>query len=361
MRTRRTLTVLGCLVVLCAAAFAGFHVGRGRSSEPGPAAAPTGEEPATPPAEELRIAAALQRGVARAAELGGDVEAAAMIDGSASPILASSEQSGSSRYMRMWSMSKVGTMVALLRSLRWGEEPGEPLSAEVESALRGAITRSENCRQRRIVLELQRVTGGIEAARRAMADVFARAGARPRIDSEIEAPEPHCIPFLESQTELADPLAPALLLGTSTWRVTDAVRLAHALATDAYGRAISVRVLDLMRAAKLPSRESPPGELTAPLDWGAGVAFAGMEPAFKAGWGGSQNGNFLAGQLAVIPIGDGDHLAIAVMFHPGEQPSRDDPGITTAPSALQTVMVSVRSSLNKVARSRYSVEAGGWG
>lgn len=307
---------------------------------------------------KLQIAAALRRGAARAAELGGDVEAAAMTDRSASPIVASSEQDGASRYVRMWSMSKVATMVALLRSLKWGEEPGTPTSAEVDSALRGAITRSENCRQRRIVLELQRVTGGVEQARSAMADIFALAGARPRIDSETEAPEPHCIPFLESQSELDDPLAPALLLGTSTWRVTDAVRLAHALATDAYGKAISTRVLGLMRAAKLPSRESFPGELTAPLDWGAGIAFAGMEPAYKAGWGGSQNGNFLAGQLAVVPIGGGDHLSIAVMFHPDQQPSRDDPGITTAPSALQTVMASVRSSL-RVAPSQYSVKAGG--
>jgi len=357
VRPRRTLTVLGCLLVLCAAAFAGFHVGHGNSSEPGPAVS-TGDEQAMQSARELQIAAALRRGVAGAAELGGDVEAAAMTDRSSSPIVASSERSGAGRYMRMWSMSKVATMVALLRSLNWGEEPGKPTSPEVDSALEGAIRRSENCRQRRVVLELQRVTGGVEPARSAMADVFALAGGRPRMDNETEAPEADCIPFLESQSELDDPLAPALLLGTSTWRVTDAVRLAHALATDAYGKAISGRVLGLMRAAKLPSRESLPGELTAPLEWGAGVAFAGMEPAYKAGWGGSQNGNFLAGQLAVVPIGGGDHLAIAVMFHPDEQPSRDDPGITTAPDALQTVMASVRSSL-RVAPSQYSVKAGG--
>ena len=360
MRLRRTLTVVGCLAVLCAAAFAGFHVGSGNSSEPGPAAESAGEGQATSSAEELELAAALRRGVARAADLGGSVEAAAMVDSSTSPIVATSEPRGASRYMRMWSMSKVATMVALLRELKWGELPGEATSAEVDDALIGAITRSENCRQRRIVLELQRIAGGIEGARRAMAEVFALAGGRPRIDTEIEAPEPHCIPFLESQSELPDPLAPALLLGTSTWRVTDAVRLAHALATGAYGKAISTRALDLMRAPKQPSRESPAGELTAPLDWGAGVAFAGMEPAFKAGWGGSQNGNFLAGQLAVLPIGGGDRLAIAVMFHPDAQPPRDDPGITAAPSALQTVMVSVRSIL-KVAQVRESVEAGGWG
>ena len=360
MRLRRTLTVVGCLAVLCAAAFAGFHVGRGNSSTPAPTPGSTDAGEAAPSAGELQLAAALRRGVARAADLGGSVEAAAMVDRSSSPIVATSEPRGPNRYMRMWSMSKVATMVALLRELKWGDRAGEATSAEVDDALLGAVTRSENCRQRRIVLELQRLAGGVEGARRAMADVFARAGGRPHIDAETEAPEPHCIPFLESQSELPDPLAPALLLGTSTWRVTDAVRLAHALATDAYGEAVSRRALDLMRAPKQPSRESPPGELTAPLDWGAGVAFAGLEPAFKAGWGGSQNGNFLAGQLAVVPIAGGDRLAIAVMFHPDVQPSRDDPGITAAPSALQTVMVSVRSSL-EAAQGQESVEAGGWG
>jgi hypothetical protein len=344
---RRILTVLAGLAAVAAALFLGLHVGRSGSPAGGPAdsSTPASDASAVPSGEERRLAAALRRGVDRAAALGGSVEAAAMTDRTPNPIVATSELRGPNRYMRMWSMSKVATMVALLRALKWGDRPGEATSAEVEAALRGAITRSENCRQRRVVLELQRAAGGIAAARRAMAEVFTLAGAQPRIDTEIEAPEPHCVPYLQSQREIPDPLAPALLLGTSTWRVTDAVRLAHALATDAYGAAISARVLGLMSAPKQPSRESPPGELTAPLDWGAGVAFAGLDPAFKAGWGGSMNGNFLGGQLAVVPIGANDHLAIAVMFHSEAQPSRDDPGITAAPGALQAVMEAVRASL----------------
>jgi hypothetical protein len=344
MPSRRTVTFSACLLAIAFVAFAGFQIGgSGSSGRDRTGSAKRARRELL--REERRLSAALRRGVARAAALGGSVEAAAMMDRSPRPIVITSEPGGANRHMRMWSMSKVATMVALLRALRWGNRPGERMSAEVDSALTSAITRSENCPQRRIVLELQRLAGGIGAARNAMAAVFARAGAGARIDTEVEAPEPHCVPYLRSQTETHDPLAPALLLGTSTWRVTDAARLAHALAIDAYGSAISTRVLSLMRAPKLPSREAQVGELTAPLAWGAGVAFAGLDPAYKAGWGGSIDGNFLAGQLAVVPVGTDDHLAIAVMFHPRSQPPRDDPGITAAPAALQAVMESARSSL----------------
>ena len=99
-----------------------------------------------------------------------------------------------------------------------------------------------------------------------------------------------------------------------------------------------------MRTPKLPSREVPPGELTAPLEWGAGTALAGLEPAYKAGWGGSLNGNFLAGQVATVALPGGNHLSLAVMFHPNRQPSRDDPGITAAPAAIEAVMRAAREA-----------------
>ncbi len=354
MSPRRTFKGLAWLAAVAVVAFAGFQLGRSGSPGRGSAGSTASArgKPGARSGEERQLAAALRRGVTRAATLGGSVEAAAMLDASPGPIVATSEPRGASRYMRMWSMSKVATMVALLRALRSGNGPGEATSAEVDSALRGAIVRSENCRQHRVVLELQRRVGGVAAARRAVAAVFARAGARPRIATEVAAPEPHCVPFLRSQTEISDPQAPTLLLGTSTWRVSDAARLAHALAVGAYGRVVSARVLDLMSAPKRPSRESPTGELTAPLEWGAGDAFAGLDAAFKPGWGGSLNGNFLAGQLAIAPIGADDHLAIAVVFHPDAQPPRDDPGITAAPRALQEVMESVRASLPHTDRAR---------
>jgi hypothetical protein len=295
-------------------------------------------------AEAARVDRALARSVSAAAALGGSVEAGVIGAGWRDPVIETSTAAGDSRWMRMWSMSKVATMIAVLRLLGWGERPGRPVPAEVEEALQGAIRRSENCRQRRVVLELERLAGGAAGARAALAAVFGAAGAQARIGSALEAPESSCVPYLETQHGVADPLAPALLLGTSTWRIGDAVRLAGALSAGTFGRAISRRVLALIRAPKLPSREVAAGELTAPLDWGAGTVFAGHSPAYKTGWGGSMNGNFLAGQIAVVTLPGEGRLALAVMFHPDEQPSRDDPGITAAPAAVELVMRSLRET-----------------
>lgn len=267
-----------------------------------------------------------------------------MLDGWGEPLVEEAPPEEAPRRMRMWSMSKVATMVALLRERGWGEQLGRATSPEVDEALHGAIVRSENCRQRRVVLELERFAGGAAGAREALAEVFRTAGAQVQVGSDIESPESICFPFLESQHEVEDPLAPALLLGTSTWSVEDAVRFVHALGDGAFGALLSERVLDLMRAPKLASREVHEGELTAPLDWGAGVAFAGLDPAYKAGWGGTLTGEFMAGQIALVDLPGGERLALAAMFHPEEQPSRDDPGITAAPRAIELVMRSLREA-----------------
>jgi hypothetical protein len=301
--------------------------------------------PPTTTAEELRLRRALRDGVDEAARLGGQVEAAAMLDHSSAPLVAASAAGAANRYTRMWSMSKVATMIALLRSLGWGNRPGETPSPEVLESLVGALTRSENCRQRRVVLELQRAAGGIPAAREAIDREFASIDADAVPGSQVAPPETLCLPFLSQQREVPDPLAPTLLLGTSRWDVGGAARLAHALAVDSFGAALSDKVLELMAAPKQPSRESLPGELTAPLDWGAGKVFADLDPAYKAGWGGSLNGNFLAGQIAVVPLPGHGHLSLAVVFHPDVQPARDDPGITVAPKGIEAVMRAVRSAL----------------
>jgi len=298
-----------------------------------------------PPVARARIEAALERGVRRAAALGGSVEAAAMLGPWSAPAVAASEPGGTEREMRMWSMSKVVTLVTLLRQRGWGNEPGKPLSAEVRSALLAAITRSENCPQRRIVLELQLAAGSPEAARAAVAETLRLAGADGEVASEIEGPDPTCLAYLEGEEGVADPLAPALLLGTSTWRVGDAVRFAHALRAGVYGKAIRGYALALMSAPKEHSREVPPGEFTAPLDWGAGRAFAGLDPAYKAGWGGTQQGAFMAGQIVLVDLPRGGWAALAVMFHPSSQPPVDDPGLTSAPRGLELTMGSLAKAL----------------
>jgi len=348
MRPIPSRGAVALLLLMAVAAIAGYLYGSSGSGdspaasrpEPAGGAATRGRESPLQVAQRVRLAAALQRGVDAAAALGGTAEAAIMLDGWRRPAIASSEADGGDRFMRMWSMSKVATMVAVLRGLGWGRRVGRPLTPELDEALHGAITRSENCRQRRVVLELQRLYGGAGPAREAMAAVFRAAGGEARIGTQIEAPEPECVAYLETQSELAEPLAPTLLLGTSTWRVGDAVRFVHALSMDTYGAAVSDRVLGLMRAPKLPSREVQPGELTAPLDWGAGESLP-TGTAYKAGWGGSLNGNFLAGQIALADLPGVGRASIVAVFHPDAQPSRDDPGITAAPEALDAIFSSV--------------------
>lgn len=346
---RRRAAFLG----LAAAALVGIALGLRFGADGSEPAGPGPARPATVPIAErspaepgaAAIERALRRGVGAAAALGGEVEAAAMLDGWPEPLVEASEPIDRSRRMRMWSMSKVVTMIALLRERGWGARLGRATSLEVDEALHGAIVRSENCRQRRVVLELERFAGGTAAAREAIEGVLQDAGAEAWIGSTAETPEPLCLPYLESQEQVTDPLAPALLLGTSTWRVEDAVRLVDALGDSAYGAVLSDRVLDLMRAPKLASREVVEGELTAPLGWGAGSAFAGLDHAYKAGWGGALNGDFLAGQIALVTLPDGRRLSIAAMFHPDAQPARDDPGITAAPQAIELVMDSLREAV----------------
>jgi hypothetical protein len=343
LRLGRGVVVLLVLAVIAAVAGYVYGSGRGSSSEAHPAQVRAKEptrQPSPEAAQRAQLAPRLQRGVTAAAALGGTVEAAIMLDGWRAPLIASSEARGKERFMRMWSMSKVATMIAVLRGLGWGHRPGRPISDELEEALHGAITRSENCRQRRVVLELQRLSGDASAAREALQTVFAEAGAEARIGTQIARPEENCLEYLNTQTELAEPLAPALLLGTSTWRVGDAARLVHALATDTYGAAISHEVLRLMRLPKLPSREVRAGELTAPLDWGAGESLP-MGTPYKPGWGGSLNGNFLAGQIALADLPGVGRAAVVGVFHPDRQPSRDDPGITEAPQALDAIFSSL--------------------
>ncbi len=365
MMVKRILVALACLAGVGVAVVVLLQLGDDGSTASSPdSAGLTQRDAAAAPAPALtplekRLRDDLERGVREAAALGGQVEAAVMLDDSPAPLLATSAAGGGERQVRMWSISKVATMVTLLRLLGWGERQGEMPSPEVLDAFVGAMTRSENCRQRRVVLELQRAARGTSQAREDLAETFALAGGAATPSTQIEAPESLCVPFLSQQTEIPQPLAPTLLLGTSQWRVTDAVLLAHALADETYGNAVSDLVLELMEAQKRPSRESEPGELTAPLEWGAGSVFEGFTPAYKAGWGGTLNGNFLAGQIAIVHLRHGDHLALAVMFHPDSQPERDDPGITFAPEAIETVMEAVRTPVAPLleASARSSLES----
>jgi hypothetical protein len=279
---------------------------------------------------------ALDLGVQRAEQFGGRAEAAVWALRWPAPLT-----SGSAAPMRMWSMSKPVAAIALLRI---AEKSHHPLSAVVQDAMRRAIQRSENCRQRRVVLELQKLAGGVTQARAAVESVLREAGSAAIVASEAAPAETSCRDYLtRSGAGLAEPLGPALLLGTSTWSVSDAVAFAHALSAGRYGEA-GASVLRLMREPKLSSDEQLAGGYTASLDWGAGRALANWDPAYKAGWGGSLHGNFLAGQIAVVEI-HGVPIAIAAMFHPTTEPAGDDPGLTSAPRAVEEILATVTSAL----------------
>lgn len=286
----------------------------------------------------------LRAAVARAAGLGGVVEAAVMLDGWDRPVIARSAGTGSSHDVRMWSISKVVTAVTLLREMGWGDRPGDPIRPELDAALTGALTRSENCRQRRVVLGLQEQAGSTDRAATLVADTFAIAGARPQIARKTQLADATCDGYLADLQDVRSPTAPALMLGTSRWGVGDAARFAHALGSGDYGRAVRTRLLALMRRAKEASREAPSGNYTAALDWGAGRALGCLRPAFKAGWGGAQARRFVAEQIAIVRHG-GRTGAIAVTFQPARQPARDDPGATVAPAGIEAVMRAMDADL----------------
>ncbi len=291
------------------------------------------------PDRRRRIAAALRRAVRDAEALNGRAEAVVLLEGSSRPLTAGT----AGRRMRMWSMSKPVTAIAVLQAL---ESTGARPSAAVRRAMTDAIVRSENCGQRRMVLELQQLAGGTAGAAQAFRTVLGAAGVtRPVIPPEPRPPDAICRDYLTRNAGgLPDPLGNALLLGTAEWTTVDAARFAAALGDERYGDA-GETVFSLMRQRKLRSRENTSSDrLTGPLDWGAGKALAGRRPAYKAGWGGVNQRAFLAGQLVALRTPDGV-VAIAAMFHPNQQPPLDDPGRTRAGAALEGIFRAVEREL----------------
>src|SRR5947209_1467030 len=295
--------------------------------------------PSAPAPDHLRarLAGALRDGVRLADAEGGLAEAAVWVEGWSSPLEAGEVDQPS----RLWSMSKPVTAVATLQAAR------NQVSPDVRRAMEDAITRSDNCAQRRVILELQRLDGGIAAAIRGFDLTLFEAGVappRPAPEAGGISSEPECTAYLEANAAgLRDPLGPALLLGVPEWNVDGAVHFAHALAHREYGQA-GEEVLGLMRLPKQRSLEGVPQDMTAPLDWGAGAAFPGWQPAYKGGWGGSRQGAYVAGQIVVLTVG-GTRVALAAMFHPSTQPPSDNPGATPAPKALADIFASVRRPL----------------
>jgi hypothetical protein len=250
----------------------------------------------------------------------------------------------------MWSMSKPVSAVAVY------EMQPHP-SWTLATALARALRRSENCRERRVVLALQQLAHGPQGARNRFVSVLRRAGA-PRSDLFVPArpaglgDDPACLSYLGSAWP-QNPRAPALQLGTATWYTRDAVRFALTLARGSYGTA-GQHVSALMQVPKAPSHDvdAVPAEYTvSSQSWGAGNAFHRWRPAYKSGWGGSNRHQFIVGQVVALRV-HGVPVGVMAMFHPSSPTASDDPGKTVGPEALEAIFGEIAESLPYVAARR---------
>jgi hypothetical protein len=249
----------------------------------------------------------------------------------------------------MWSMSKAVSAVAVYKST---SKPSRLL----REALVGAITRSENCRQRRVVLGLQQLaTQKGSSASSEVKDVLLAAGV-PAGDLSIpEERHPldgdqNCLSYLRAVWH--DPTEAAPQLGTATWRPRDGALFGLALAEGPAGPygAASIPVLDLMRRKKGPSLDpgvTPSDYTVTSNSWGAGNSLARWQPAYKGGWGGSAASLYIVGQVVAMDV-NGVPVGLMAVFHPTARPATDDPGRTTGPAALEEIFNAVGSALRKV-------------
>jgi hypothetical protein len=287
----------------------------------------------------LALQQALDYGIERAQQLGGEAAGAVWIAGDAQPVLGGPI----SVAHRMWSMSKAVVTIAALQAVH--DEP----DAVLAQAMRDAIRRSDNCAIRRVIVGLQdRLGEGVAGTVAAFERVLTHAGARLVRTPQAAAAESACFRYLESHDGglPGGDLGVAPQFGTAEWTEADAIRFAHALSEGAYG-APGAYLLRLMRLPKQGPLEEPPPPSAPPLNWGAGEAFpASWTPAWKAGWGGSQDRppHFLAGQIVVLDLA-GVPVAASAVFVPKAEPPTDNPGITRAPEALALVFRAARIGL----------------
>jgi hypothetical protein len=309
---------------------------------------PTEQTSTTPRATplEARLGGALSAGIHRVTS--GSVEAAVMLDGDGDSVIRPAVAGG--RPMRPWSMVKVLTAVSVLYDRA---ERGLPEGA-LGHYLTEALTRSDNCAQRELVVQLERARGGLDGARAWLAEMARRGGVginlrTPPVQTDREGSR--CIAPGYEGLPREDAEQPSLLLGTSEWTIDGAVRLMHSLRARApFTPGVSDRVLALLRGPKRNSREPGAGErLTAPLDWGAGRVF--VDPcwhlAYKGGWGGQDRRRYLAGQMGVVDLPQGRWAAFAVVYHPRVQPPDADPGKAGAPPAVETVLLALKRQLQR--------------
>lgn len=314
---------------------------------PAPAGLPAATPPAAPSpdvAVEAALARALEQAV-RAAAPHGHLRAAVMLDRAPQPLV---RPAAAGTALRTWSMIKAVTALTLL------EQPGALRDPALTRFLEGALRRSDNCAQRKLTLELERRLGGGPAAvLSAIRSTVTRAGATINVAEAQRSTQgsPACAaPQYPARLSGTDASADVELLGTTRWRPADAVRFVHGLRATVFDPAAAGAVLALMAAPKLPSEEiGADARLSVAPPWGAGRTFAApcWHLAYKAGWGGSNHGDFVAGQMGAVDLPGGRWVAFSVMFEPVVQPATDDPGRVHADSVIEQALTRVKSVLRR--------------
>lgn len=316
---------------------------------PTPSASPAVPIPESAPApgdqfQSEPVLAAIQSGVKKANARGGTSGAAVWVEGWDEPVTA-----GYDRTYRLWSTSKPLTAIGVL------DRQTKP-DPQVDEAMHDALVKSSNCGQRRMVIELQDLAGGIAGAEAAFTEVASRSSISDLTQPQQDASSA-CDSYL-SQLGVTDLPQAAALFGPVEWTTSDSASFAKNLGAGTYG-ASGKRVLDQLKMPKEKSDDPLSGEsVKTNLSWGAGDVFPpSWNLGYKSGWGGTDQENYLASQLVSLNIG-GIPVGVSAVFMPDQQPSNDAVGQGPEDDALEDIFTEVRKSLSKQMESGNSGVSG---
>ncbi len=162
-------------------------------------------EPTTVPDDQTQrdaVLAAIQSGVKKANARGGTSGAAVWVDGWEGPATA-----GYAGAYRLWSTSKPLTAIGVL-DRQTAPDP------QVDGAMHDALVKSSNCGQRRMVIELQGLSGGIPQAMSAFNGVALKSGITDLTPAQQGPPtDTTCDSYLQ-QHGVTDAQVDTALFGT---------------------------------------------------------------------------------------------------------------------------------------------------
>jgi hypothetical protein len=282
---------------------------------------------------DINLQRAVDRGVQRADALDGTSAAAIVTAGK-------TYASSSLERFRLWSTSKVITSLMLVAQTG-GSKTGQAVPPEVQEAL----VQSSNCAQRLIVNELQIIYGSIELTKEAFEQEADSGEATVGMETVQSAPpeDTSCDEYL-IENGIKDPNSASALFGTAEWRAEDAASLMWSLQKGVFGPA-GEGVLETLRLEKEANLD--PGSsnsVEADLGWGAGNSFAGLDPAYKSGWGGSGKGDYIVSQMVSLDV-NGKSYGVSATFRPTRQPATDVVSQGVEVKAIETIFREIRKGI----------------